>query len=308
MNRRETTGNVFAAWMVRHPVLVVGINLLLTAILGFYALHIRVEGSVASVLPANDPEVVYYTKISELFGSDDVAIVGMRTDDLFTAASLEEIARITNALSKVRGVRQALSITNAPDLAEDPFGNQPLLPRIPPTPDEIETLKKKLTKHPVLGRNLVADDYKGAAINVFLNNLTDVQYADFQIDRRIQEILDKEKGPEQFYFTGVSHVTQSLVRLMTDDLVRLTPIALMLVLAVFWLSFWTVRGVALPVISVLMALSWTLGVMVVAGKAITIGTFILPPLLLVIGSSYAIHVMARYYEQVDAGAPSEQVV
>ncbi|HUE39872.1 MAG TPA: MMPL family transporter, partial [Candidatus Binatia bacterium] len=34
----------------------------------------------------------------------------------------------------------------------------------------------------------------------------------------------------------------------------------------------------------------------------TLGTFVLPPLLLVIGSSYAIHVLARYYEQVDAGA------
>src|SRR4029077_2278384 len=43
-------------------------------------------------------------------------------------------------------------------------------------------------------------------------------------------------------------------------------------------------------------------------KSITLGTFVLPPLLLVVGSSYAIHVMARYYEQVDAGAPREEVV
>jgi predicted RND superfamily exporter protein len=101
---------------------------------------------------------------------------------------------------------------------------------------------------------------------------------------------------------------QSMLGLMTQDLVRFTPIALALVLIVFWMSFWTVRGVVLPVVSVLMALSWTLGVMVLVGKAITIGTFILPPLLLVIGSSYAIHVMARYYEQVDAGAPHEELV
>src|SRR5206468_10901023 len=163
---------------------------------------------------------------------------------------------------------------------------------------------------PVLGRGLglVADDYKGAAINVFLRNLTDVQYSDLQIDQKIRQILAKESGPERFYFIGQSHVTQSLLRLMTDDLVRFTPVALALVLAVFWLSFWTVRGVVLPVVSVLMALSWTLGVMVLAGKAIAIGTFVLPPLLLVIGSSYAIHVMARYYEQFDAGAPREDLV
>ena len=88
---------------------------------------------------------------------------------------------------------------------------------------------------------------------------------------------------------------------------RFTPIALVLVLVVLWLSFRTVRGVVLP-FSVLMALVWTLGIMVLAGKAITLGTFILPPLLLVVGSSYAIHVMARYYEQVDAGAPATELV
>ena len=47
---------------------------------------------------------------------------------------------------------------------------------------------------------------------------------------------------------------------------------------------------------------------VLAGHALTFGTSVLPPLLLVIGSSYAIHVMARYYEQVALGAPPGEVV
>ncbi len=301
--------NSFARWMVRYPLVVVSANLLVTAVLGFYALRIRVEFSTASVLPAGDPQVEYYESVKKTFGSDDIAIVGVRADDLFAAPTLEKIARVTDALANIRGVSSVASITNAPDPTEDLYRGFPrLMPRIPLTPGEIEALKKKLVAFPLLGKNLLADDYKGAAINVFLENLTDVEYSDLRIDDKIREILAKESGPERFYFTGVSHITQSLVRLMTQDLVRFTPIALALVLAVFWLSFWTVRGVVLPVVSVLMALSWTLGAMVLAGKAITIGTFILPPLLLVIGSTYAIHVMARYYEQVDAGAPREELV
>src|SRR5207247_1818547 len=81
-----------------------------------------------------------------------------------------------------------------------------------------------------------------------------------------------------------------------------------LMLLVLWLFFRTVRGISLPILSVAMALVWTLGVIVLAGKALTFGTSVLPPLLLVVGSSYAIHVMARYYEQVDAGAPPDEVV
>src|SRR2546425_3218856 len=95
---------------------------------------------------------------------------------------------------------------------------------------------------------------------------------------------------------------------MRRDLVRFTPIALVLVLIVLWFAFRTVRGVVLPVLTVGGALVWPLGIIVLAGKAITLGTFVLPPLLLVVGSSYAIHVMARYYEQVAAGAPPDEIV
>ncbi len=46
--------------------------------------------------------------------------------------------------------------------------------------------------------------------------------------------------------------------------------------------------------------------MVLVGRTITLGTFILPPLLLVVGSSYAIHVMARYYEQAERTERSDR--
>ena len=296
--------------MVRHPLVVIGANLLVTAVLGFYALHIRVESSLASVLPAGDPEVEYYAKVQEIFGSDNIAIVG-REQTISSPPRRSRRSRESRMPSRrfavSNGCGASLTRLTSPRILSF---KPPLLSRIPPTPGEIEALKKKLAASPLLGRGLglVGNDYRGAAINVVLQNLTDVQYSDLQIDQKIREIFVKESGPEQFYFTGAGARQQSLLRLMTQDLVRFTPVALALVLAVFWMSFWTVRGVVLPVVSVLMALSWTLGVMVLVGKAITIGTFILPPLLLVIGSSYAIHVMARYYEQVDAGAPREELV
>ncbi len=78
----------------------------MTAILGVYALQIRIESSLESVLPAGDPEVEYYAKIRETFGSDDVAVIGVRADDLFAASTLEKIARVTDALATIRGVEQ----------------------------------------------------------------------------------------------------------------------------------------------------------------------------------------------------------
>ena len=299
----------FARQLVRHPLPVVVVHLLATIVLGAYALHIRIESSIESILPAGDPEVSYYENVRATFGSDDVGVIGVQADNLFAAATLEKIARVTDAVSRVAGVERVLSVTNAVDPANDVFEPPPLLPHIPPSPDEVTALKQKLTSTPLYGKNLVADDFKGAAINVFFENLTDAEYVDLDVDGKIRAVLARETGPERLFYTGAGHLKQSAVDMMRRDLFRFTPIALALVLVVLWLSFWSVRGVVLPILSVLLALVWTLGVMVLAGKAITLGTFVLPPLLIVIGNSYAIHVMARYYEQVDAGVrPPELVV
>ena len=299
----------FARWLVRHPLFVVGGHLLATVVLGAYALHIRIESSIESILPAGDPEVSYYENVRTTFGSDDIGVIGVRSDDLFAATTLEKIARVTDAVSRVSGVERVLSITNAVDPATDVFEPPPLLPHLPPSRDAVATLKQKLSSTPLYGKNLVADDFKGAAINVFFRNLTDAEYVDLDVDGKIRAVLAREGGPERFFYTGAGHLKQSAVDMMRRDLLRFTPIALALVLVVLWLSFWSVRGVVLPIVSVLLALVWTLGAMVLAGKAITLGTFVLPPLLIVIGNSYAIHVMARYYEQVDAGVrPPDLVV
>jgi predicted RND superfamily exporter protein len=299
----------FARWLVRHPIVAVVANLAVTAILAVYALHVRIENSLESVMPSGDPEVEYYERVRRVFGSDDVAVVGVRADDIFVPATIEKIARVTNALGKIEGVEGVVSITNMVEVGTN-IGTTPprLLQRIPPTPDEIDAFKKKLATTPLYGKNLVADDWKGVAINVFFRELTDTRYADLAVDEKITAVLAAESGPERFFYTGSGHLKQAAVRLMRRDLAVFTPIALALMLLAFWFSFRTIRGVVLPMLSVGLALVWTLGIMVLAGKSITIGTVILPPLLLVVGSSYAIHVMARYYEQVWAGVPPESLV
>jgi hypothetical protein len=298
----------FARWLVRHPGLVLAANLLVTLVLGVSASKLRIESQLENVLPSGDPAVAYYAQVRALFGSDDVAVVGVRADDLFALPTIEKIDRVTTALAKVEGIEKVLSITNTVDPAANVFNPPRLLPRMPPTPDDIEALKHKLATTPLYRQNLVAPDLRGAAINVFMKPLSDAQYSDLDVDGKIREVLARESGPERFFFTGGSHLKQEAVRLMRADLFRFTPLAVALVLVVLWLAFLTKRGVMLPLISVVVAIVWTLGIMVLAGRSITIGTSVLPALLMVVGASYAIHVMSRYYEQVDAGAPSGEVV
>src|SRR5262249_19222212 len=118
----------FARWLAEKPWIILSAALLLTLGLGFYAWQIRIESSFESVRPRHDPDVAYYEQIRRTFGSDDVAVVGLRTDDLFALATLEKVHRVTVALEKLEGVEGVLSLTNTPDIALNVFPRPPLLP------------------------------------------------------------------------------------------------------------------------------------------------------------------------------------
>jgi predicted RND superfamily exporter protein len=298
----------WARWLVKHPRSVLVGTLALTAVLGFYARQIRIESSLASVLPQGDPAVAYYDETRQLFGSDDVAVIGMLTDDVFTPDALTKVARVTDALADVDGVEQVLSITSAVDIAADVITPPPLVPRIPPTPEDIAALRATLAARPVYGKNLVSPDGRGVAINVVFRPLTDLEYEKLDIDARIMGVLREAQGPERFFYTGAAHVKHEASALMRRDLWRFTPLALLLVTMAFWASSRTKRGVIVPALAVGVALIWTLGIAVLLGKSITLGTFVLPPLLLVVGSAYVIHVMARYYEQAERSRERTEVV
>jgi len=118
-------------------------------------------------MPAGDPKVAYYNATRALFGSDDVGVIGVRADDVFAPSTIEKIARVTDALAKAPGVESALSITNV----VDPFANvgltSRLLPHIPPTPTRSRRSSGG-SPPPPARKNLIADDFRGAAITRLL--------------------------------------------------------------------------------------------------------------------------------------------
>ncbi len=115
-------------------------------------------------------------------------------------------------------------------------------------------------------------------------------------------------GPEKLYLTGLSHIKVNALALMKRDLRALTPASLALVVLVLFFSFRTRRGVVLPLLCVLVGVIWTMGIMGWLGEPISLGTLVLPSLLIVIGSSYATHVVARYYLELESPTTPGQPV
>jgi predicted RND superfamily exporter protein len=288
--------------------LIILVAVLITIFLGYHAAHFHINSSVENLYDQNDPNKRYYEEVRKLFGSDDTGVIGLVADDVYTPATLEKIRRITSEVQKVDSVESVQSLTNVIDPITDVTNPPLLIDRIPTDPTVLAALKHKVAENPIY-LNVVSKDGKGAAILiVFKSGSANDESAQNARDDRLEEIAAKEQGPEKIYITGMQHITVNSLRLMKRDLRTFTPLSLTVIMVVLGFCFRNIRGVILPLVSVLCGVVWTMGIMVLVGESITIGTLVLPSLLIVIGSTYSIYIIAQYEDEVQKGGTTREVV
>src|SRR5215470_13514617 len=142
---------------------------------------------VESLLHKDDPEKTYYDKVRQQFGSDEIGVIGIITDNIYTPRSLQKIQRLTDAIRQIPEVKSVISLTNAPDIITSVARESAVLvPNVNATHAVLQELKGKLAGQPVYLKNLVSEDGRAAAINIFFENLGDDEFFHRGIDDRIQ--------------------------------------------------------------------------------------------------------------------------
>jgi hypothetical protein len=283
---------------------------LFTACFALQARHIQLDSSIESLLPQGDPEKEYYEDVRRLYGSDEIVVIGLIADNVYTAEALNRIRRITEKIREIPEVKNVASLTNARDVITTVAEQDTLLvPEIPSTEAGWDELKRRVEDHAVYMKNLVSPDGRAAAINVtFLESVTDEAFRRQGLDQKIREILEEVDGPGKLYYTGLPRFKVHMVDSMREDLKYFLPLVLLCIVLVMFASFRSLRGVLLPALTSIVGLTWTLGIMVLADSRLSLGSITLPPLLLVLGTVYSLHVVAEYYELARPGRPVGEVM
>jgi predicted RND superfamily exporter protein/CRP-like cAMP-binding protein len=295
--------------IVYRPKTILFLILLLTGFFADHARHIHLDSSVDSLLPKDDPEKGYYDEVRRLFGSDEIGVVAVIADDIYTPAVLQKIERLTEEIRQIPEVKSVFSLTNVQDIITSVAKERTLLvPNVNATHAVLAELKNKLADQPIYLKNLVSADGRAAAINIFFANLGDDEFFRRGVDDTVQALVDRENGPEKLYYTGLPHFKVHSTRAMWGDLTLFVPLILLLIVVVLFLSFRSLRGILLPTVTVVVSLIWTLGIMVLAGSSLSLGNIALPPLVLVLGTAYSLHIVAEYYELAHPGRSVSAVV
>jgi predicted RND superfamily exporter protein len=300
-------------WVVRWPRVVLGLLLVVT--LGASAILVRprplglrltIDPSTEPLLPAGDPGTGVYRKAVLDFGDDQIFVVAMECEDVFRSENLVALRRVSDAISRIEGVRGVKSLVKVTSFRyvpeQDWIEVGPFIEEIPKQVQALSELRRRALANPMYRQILVSEDGRTAAINVSFRKMTDREFIAADIDGRIRAILDAEsEDGRRFHVSGRPHVKSRMYHIMTRDLALLIPLALVVVSVVLGSIAGTVRGLALPLATVSLAVVWTFGAIALLERPLTVLTVLLAPTLVAVGSVYGVHVVNRYEEVAALG-------
>lgn len=260
--------------------------------------QVDVDMSTNRLLPDEDEGRKFYDYVRRAFGSDETMVVAVSSEDVFTHDSLSRIQRIADRLGRVDGVHHVVAITNAANVrgSEDGIDIRPFVKQIPTDPAVLAELRRQALENPIYAGNLISRDGRTAAIVIQFLNFKDSDFLEKGIDDKIRAIAHEEAGTSRIWVTGGPHLKVAQIRYLLSDAARSMPLIVLALAVVLAISFRTLRGVILPLLAVIVAVIWTLGGMAWTGRSLTVVTFLVPPMLLIIGVAYSVHIVADYYE------------
>ena len=147
--------------------------------------------------------------------------------------------------------------------------------------------------------SIVSDDETSCLIVFTLRD-------DANVNVVAQQVIDKTTAlelPEKLYYIGSPMLITYIAQLMKKDLMALLPVALILIAFILFVSFRTWNGVILPLLTAVISIVWTLGLMAVMGFSMSMISNNIPMILLAVGSAYAIHVVNRIQLLRNQGNP-----
>ena len=295
---------------VRRPRETLAVIAVLTLFFGVFALGIRVDSAIENLLPKGNPDRVYYDGVLKDFGSEEANVVAFFADDVYAPEVLSSIHATAKALGAIKGVREVVGLTTMKGVENSDFGLRigRFMRKVPKTKEEAAAFRAKVEASPLYVGNVVAADAKATSMLVLFDLMSDEEFLKRDIEGQIRAAVAANASGVESAITGIQSLKVRGARMMEEDLLRFLPLSCVLVVIVLSLSFRTIRGVLLPLSAVSIGVVWTIGLMVLTGRDINMGTLILPPLLMSIGIAYAIHIVSQYYQQVDSDLTTEQIV
>lgn len=301
----------FMRFAYRNPWIAIALLILCSAVASLLIQDIRIEASIKGMMTDDPRARKVYEKTIETYGTDQVTVIYLEDSKLFTADRLVDIEELAFQLEGLPGVVQVESIYSVSDFRSEDGGlrSGPLM-RWPPEDDAeaADALDRALANTMIAG-HLVSKDGKATSINVFVEpDESDPKFYD-KLAEQVEQRLAPLRGKFQKVFQlGNPYFRTAIANTMMDDQMRLIPLSALVLVLTLLLMTRSVSGAILPILTAGTSILWTAAFMAYVGIPLNILTIIVPSLIIVIGSTEDIHLLAEYFEGMELKGKRELAI
>ena len=285
--------------------LVIGISILF----GLLLPRVQFEAEMEDMVPGGDPVIEDLEEAVEVFGSQDVVMIAVKSDNIFELETLKKIDALSQEFSQLDGVEDVTSPLTIDLIRSSDFLIEisPIVDRVPQNADEVEEFKKRLFGSR-MGELLVTEEGRAALIMVTVEPDVSGTMRGNRLAEEMIAIVAEQQGPQSIYVVGDAIFTHYSMKGMNRDLLFLLPLVSLVVIGILYLSFRSARGVILPLLTVALSVVWMIGFMGLVDFPFSIISIIAPIIMVAIGSAYGIHIVNRYYEAAESGMKGKEAV
>ncbi len=164
---------------------------------------------------------------------------------------------------------------------------------LPESEQEALAVRKGALDNPLLNGTVVSSDGRAVAIYLPITH-KDVSY---QVSRRLEEMISRLGGPEQYHVTGLPVAEDTFGHEMFVQMGISAPLAMLVIFILMLLFFRKLVLVISPMIIALVAVVWTMGLLIGLGYTVHIMSSMIPIFIMPIAVLDAVHILSEFFDR-----------
>jgi len=299
---------------LRYPVVVTMFMIVITLFAAAGMSRVEIDTGMDSLIPASDPSRLIYQQVMGEFGSDNKTIIYIRDANLWTPEKLSILEHLHRGVAQIDNVDSVDSLFNLHTIhGEDgKVESVPVLSEVPTTVEEALDAKARALANPLYIGNFFSESGNVLAMIVSVMDVEKDQDFNSKIYEQLEALISEHRDDfDKIIQVGPPRINAELTRRLFDDFRLLGPLsAFILFISILFFMRSGISAV-IPVVTSVLSIIWTFGMLGWAGIPINILSAMLPSLIIVIGSTEDTHMMAAYFrglQQNDIENSREQAI
>lgn len=262
--------------------------------------NLSFNSNLGDFYPLKHPYLSIQNRLIEIFGGlNQVSVaIEVKKDTMLNLITLDKVWNITNDLYLTEGINagRLVSLSSRKvkhvEADEEGFKTEWLMHDPPRSAQEIETLKRRIIRNPLVYGVIVSQDLKSSLIQADFESSVPIK----KIFEILQGIKNKYQDDNHVIYISGQPVLQGWLDYYLPKMASLFIFTVIAMSLVLFHAFKSKRGVFLPLSSAFMATLWGLGMTAMSGYKLTPATVLAPFLVFALGTSHAVQFIKRYYE------------